>query len=184
MPSARRRKVGIIALHDIHTGPMLQFAGVTSARPDDNFRRATQWKHRMNRRQLAFIVLVNGLVSLVIALAVVWVFEIRRPEAQELAALYGARPEAVLASTPAAAAGAPAVAAVAPADPAVRVLDRASRGAALLPRPNRRRNSRSMSCAAATAWSPLLHGTTCRSTTLFAPTTWPIRTSSFPASDW
>lgn len=55
----------------------------------------------MNRRQLAFIVLVNGLVSLVIALAVVWIFEIRRPEAAEIASLYGARPEAVLAPTPA-----------------------------------------------------------------------------------
>ena len=56
---------------------------------------------RLNRRQLAFIVLVNGLVSLVIALAVVWVFEIRRPEAEELAAIYGAQPVAVLAATPA-----------------------------------------------------------------------------------
>lgn len=55
----------------------------------------------MNRRQLAFIVLVNGLVSLVIALAVVWVFEIRRPEAEGLAALYGAQPGAIVASTPA-----------------------------------------------------------------------------------
>lgn len=61
----------------------------------------------MNRRQLAFIVLLNGLVSLVIALAVVWVFEIRRPEAEEIALLYGTRPEAVLASTPAPAAAQP-----------------------------------------------------------------------------
>lgn len=54
----------------------------------------------MNRRQLAFIVLVNGLVSLVIALGVVWVFEIRRPEAEELAALVEERPGAILAATP------------------------------------------------------------------------------------
>ena len=55
----------------------------------------------MNRRQLAFIVLVNGLVSLVIALGVVWVFEIRRPEAEQLALLNDQRPGAVLAATPA-----------------------------------------------------------------------------------
>ena len=41
------------------------------------------------------------MVSLVIALAVVWIYEIRRPEADELAALYAARPNAVLAATPA-----------------------------------------------------------------------------------
>jgi LysM repeat protein len=64
-------------------------------------RRTTQRMYWMNRRQLAFIVLVNGLVSLVIALAVVWIFEIRRPEAEELALLYGPRPEAILAATPA-----------------------------------------------------------------------------------
>jgi LysM repeat protein len=55
----------------------------------------------MNRRQLAFIVLVNSLISFVIALAVVWIFEIRRPEAEELAALYSGRPDVVLAATPA-----------------------------------------------------------------------------------
>ncbi len=55
----------------------------------------------MNRRQLAFIVLVNGLVSLVIALGVVWVFEIRRPDAAEIAALTLPRPEGILAATPA-----------------------------------------------------------------------------------
>jgi hypothetical protein len=54
----------------------------------------------MNRRQLAFIVLVNGLVSLVIALGVVWVFEIRRPDAAEIAALTLPRPEGILAATP------------------------------------------------------------------------------------
>lgn len=64
-------------------------------------RGALQRMHGMNRRHLAFIVLINSLVSLVIALVVVWVFEIRRPEAEELAALYSARPQAVLAATPA-----------------------------------------------------------------------------------
>ncbi len=42
----------------------------------------------MTRRQLAFVVLLNGLVSLVIALAVVWVAEQRRPD---LAALLATR---------------------------------------------------------------------------------------------
>ncbi|MFN2202269.1 MAG: LysM peptidoglycan-binding domain-containing protein [Caldilineaceae bacterium] len=54
----------------------------------------------MNRRQLAFIIVVNGLISLVIALIVVWVFEIRRSESQELGGLYDIRPGAVLAATP------------------------------------------------------------------------------------
>ncbi len=53
----------------------------------------------MNRRQLAFIVLLNGLVSLVLALGVVWVFEIRRPEAAGLAALTLPQAEAILAAT-------------------------------------------------------------------------------------
>ena len=53
----------------------------------------------MNRRQLAFIVLVNGLVGFVIALGVVWVFEIRRPEAEELAALSRPLAEGILAAT-------------------------------------------------------------------------------------
>jgi len=53
----------------------------------------------MNRRQLAFIVLVNGLVSFVVALGVVWVFEIRRPDAAEVAALAIPRPEGILAAT-------------------------------------------------------------------------------------
>ncbi len=55
----------------------------------------------MNRRHIALLVLINAMVSLVIALAVVWVYEIRRPESDELAALYAARPNAVLAATPA-----------------------------------------------------------------------------------
>ncbi len=52
----------------------------------------------MNRRQLAFLVLVNAMVSLVVALAVVWVFEARRPDPEELAAINTPRPSAVLAA--------------------------------------------------------------------------------------
>ena len=42
----------------------------------------------MNRRQLVFLILVNGVVSLAIALGVVWAVEARRPDPEELAALY------------------------------------------------------------------------------------------------
>lgn len=42
----------------------------------------------MNRRQLAFVIILNALVSLVIALAVVWVVEARRPDPEALAAVY------------------------------------------------------------------------------------------------
>lgn len=52
----------------------------------------------MNRGQLAFLVLVNALVSLVIAVAVIWVFEARRPDAEELAAINTPRPAPVLAA--------------------------------------------------------------------------------------
>jgi LysM repeat protein len=52
----------------------------------------------MNRGQLAFLVLVNAMVSLVIALAVVWAFEARRPDPEELAAINTPRPEPVLAA--------------------------------------------------------------------------------------
>jgi len=41
----------------------------------------------MNRRQLAFIIIFNALISLVIALVVVWAVEARRPDAEELAIL-------------------------------------------------------------------------------------------------
>lgn len=53
----------------------------------------------MNRGQLAFLVLVNAMVSLVIALAVVWVFEARRPDAEELAAINTPRPDPIMAVT-------------------------------------------------------------------------------------
>lgn len=39
----------------------------------------------MNRRQLAFIILFNAIISLVIALVVVWAVEARRPDPEELA---------------------------------------------------------------------------------------------------
>ncbi len=42
----------------------------------------------MDRRQLVFLILVNAIVSLAIALAVVWAVEARRPDPEELAALY------------------------------------------------------------------------------------------------
>ena len=41
----------------------------------------------MNRRQLAFVVIFNALISLAIAVAVVWVVELRRPDPETLAAL-------------------------------------------------------------------------------------------------
>ena len=43
----------------------------------------------MNRRQLSLILLLNALVSLVIALLVVWIVETRRPDAEQLAAIAG-----------------------------------------------------------------------------------------------
>jgi LysM repeat protein len=54
----------------------------------------------MNRRQLAFIILINALISLVIALMVMWVVESRRPDLEELAARYTPMPQAILAATP------------------------------------------------------------------------------------
>lgn len=38
----------------------------------------------MNRRQMAFIILMNALISLAIALAVAWAIEARRPDPEEL----------------------------------------------------------------------------------------------------
>jgi len=52
----------------------------------------------MNRRHLAFIVTLNAVISLVIALAVVWVVELRRPDPEALTAL--ATPMAVPAIAP------------------------------------------------------------------------------------
>jgi LysM repeat protein len=58
----------------------------------------------MNRRQLAFLIIINALVSLVIALGVAWAIEARRPDPEELAVSY--TPPAQVLSTPVA--GAPA----------------------------------------------------------------------------
>lgn len=41
----------------------------------------------MNRRQLAFVIILNALISLTIAVAVVWVVEQRRPDAESMAAV-------------------------------------------------------------------------------------------------
>ena len=41
----------------------------------------------MSRRHLAFIILLNSLISLVIAVAVVWIADLRRPDPEELTAL-------------------------------------------------------------------------------------------------
>ncbi|HXF60013.1 MAG TPA: LysM peptidoglycan-binding domain-containing protein [Caldilineaceae bacterium] len=54
----------------------------------------------MSRRHLAFLVLVNAFVSLVVALGVVWAFEARRPDPEELAAINTPRPGPVLAMPP------------------------------------------------------------------------------------
>jgi LysM repeat protein len=40
----------------------------------------------MNRRQLSFVIILNALISLVVAIAVVWVVEARRPDPEALAA--------------------------------------------------------------------------------------------------
>lgn len=42
----------------------------------------------MNRRQLSFVIILNALVSLVIAMSVVWIVEARRPDPEALAAVY------------------------------------------------------------------------------------------------
>jgi LysM repeat protein len=43
----------------------------------------------VNRRQLALIIIMNAIVSLAIAIGVVWVVETRKPDPEELAALEG-----------------------------------------------------------------------------------------------
>lgn len=54
----------------------------------------------MSRSQLLFIVLLNALISLSIAVAVVWIAEQRRPDPEALAALYTPEPPVVLIVTP------------------------------------------------------------------------------------
>lgn len=58
----------------------------------------------MNRSQLALIVILNALISLVVALLVVWIVDTRRPDAEELAALAGVAGVASAGSTPSGAA--------------------------------------------------------------------------------
>ncbi len=55
----------------------------------------------MNRRQLAFVIVLNALISVVIAMAVVWIVEARRPDPEALAAVYTpiAAPPVPLAAT-------------------------------------------------------------------------------------
>lgn len=57
----------------------------------------------MNRRQLVFVVLLNACVSLAIAVLVVWIADLRRPDPEELAVRYTPPPPVVLISTPTAA---------------------------------------------------------------------------------
>jgi LysM repeat protein len=58
----------------------------------------------MNRRQLIFVIILNALISVVIALAVVWAVEARRPDAEELA--IALPPESLLTTLPTAVVGA------------------------------------------------------------------------------
>jgi LysM repeat protein len=55
----------------------------------------------MNRRQLSFVIILNAVISLVIAMAVVWVVEARRPDPEALAAIFTpvSAPSAPIAAT-------------------------------------------------------------------------------------
>jgi LysM repeat protein len=55
----------------------------------------------MNRRQLAFVILLNTLISVVVALAVVWAVEARRPDPEALAIQSTSNSQAVILPTPA-----------------------------------------------------------------------------------
>lgn len=57
----------------------------------------------MNRRQLAFVIVLNALISVVVALAVVWAVEARRPDPETLLidAAPGAQPIILPTATPA-----------------------------------------------------------------------------------
>jgi LysM repeat protein len=77
---------------------MLQSLQQAAGQPFSN--QSTRKQTRMSRRQLLFILLLNGFISLAIAVAVVWVAEQRRPDAEELAALYTPAPPVVLIVTP------------------------------------------------------------------------------------
>ena len=53
----------------------------------------------MDRRQLAFIILINAAISLVIALGVAWFVDSRRPDLEQLAAQFTPLPPPVMAAT-------------------------------------------------------------------------------------
>lgn len=55
----------------------------------------------MNRRQLVFIIILNSLISLVLALAVVWAVEARRPDPEALAITTTPNTQVVTLATPA-----------------------------------------------------------------------------------
>lgn len=48
----------------------------------------------MNRRQLAFVILVNAVVTVLVSSCVVWIVEQRRPDPEELAAIFTPQPQA------------------------------------------------------------------------------------------
>jgi LysM repeat protein len=54
----------------------------------------------MNRRQLVFIIILNSLISLVVALAVVWAVEARRPDSEELAIMLTPNTPIEISTTP------------------------------------------------------------------------------------
>lgn len=70
----------------------------------------------MNRRQLSFVIILNALISLVIAVAVVWIVEARRPDPEALAAL----------STPSTAVDVPLAATLTPTPPAAATGEQAA----------------------------------------------------------
>lgn len=53
----------------------------------------------MNRRQLAFIILINAIVTVLVSSCVVWVVERRRPDPEELAAVFTPQAQAIAAVT-------------------------------------------------------------------------------------
>ena len=53
----------------------------------------------MDRRQLTFIIVINAAISLVIALAVAWFVDSRRPDLEQLAAQFTPMPPAIMAAT-------------------------------------------------------------------------------------
>jgi hypothetical protein len=125
----------------------------------------------MNRRQLALVIILNALISLTIAVTVVWVVEQRRPDPETLAAL----------ATPITA---PVVAPTFTPTPA-RMLRRHPCRSRLRLSPRRAGRRRNLRCPGGRQLAgdcrTLWHQHSRRSWT---PTTSPTRISSFPASGW